>query len=365
MSRKIEMIKEYDIIRIVATLLVVIGHCTYYSIITMYGGINYTNIIQNYDLTNAKTYSILCILIRVIYSFHMPLFFSLSGSLFYLSLNSIKESSFKKFIHKKFYRLIIPFFLVTLIYSVPLKYVSGYYEESNDVMRNIIIGQIFIQGNTHLWFLLTLFFIFVIALILEKLLISSCIKVLIIIAIYLVGFRLENYVLIYDVSIYLLWFYCGYYFEKRRINVNNYIDRRGYLFEIIITSFFFISFIIMNYYNFDKMLLNSIKSFIFSIITAMLGCINIYIYSHKLTKFSYLSENKFYKNILSNSFGIYLYSDPINYLILYIIFRLTSVDMFVSEFGAVLIFIIRLILTLVFSIIISEFFRKIRFKYMY
>lgn len=34
--------QEYDCLRIIATIFVVLGHCTYYKISTNYGGIDYS-----------------------------------------------------------------------------------------------------------------------------------------------------------------------------------------------------------------------------------------------------------------------------------------------------------------------------------
>lgn len=66
-------IYEYDAIRLIATVLVVIGYSVYTTIITQYGGIivetEYGSIQNNLQL-----------LVCLIYSFHMPLFIALSGA---------------------------------------------------------------------------------------------------------------------------------------------------------------------------------------------------------------------------------------------------------------------------------------------
>ena len=61
------------------------------------------------------------------------------------------------FIKNKFRRLLLPFLLTAVFVSIPLKYFSGYWEKSNGLIGDIIIGQLLLQGNTHLWFLPTLF----------------------------------------------------------------------------------------------------------------------------------------------------------------------------------------------------------------
>lgn len=39
---KSRFISEYDCLRVVTTILVVLGHCTYFRIITDYGGVDYS-----------------------------------------------------------------------------------------------------------------------------------------------------------------------------------------------------------------------------------------------------------------------------------------------------------------------------------
>ena len=45
-------IYEYDVLRVITTLLVIISHCGYYNIITNYGGIRYG------ELVNINKYNI-------------------------------------------------------------------------------------------------------------------------------------------------------------------------------------------------------------------------------------------------------------------------------------------------------------------
>lgn len=69
-------IVEYDYIRAVAVLLVVLGHCTYYKIVTLNGGIDY-----GINSEQSMVGKILSLITLTLYAFHMPLFIALSGSL--------------------------------------------------------------------------------------------------------------------------------------------------------------------------------------------------------------------------------------------------------------------------------------------
>ena len=50
---------------------------------------------------------------------------------------------------------------MTILYQIPIKYLSGYYNTSPNVIRDCFLGQVLVQGNTHLWFLPALFIIFI------------------------------------------------------------------------------------------------------------------------------------------------------------------------------------------------------------
>lgn len=89
------------------------------------------------------------IIFRFIYSFHMPLFFMLSGMVTSMRLGNVGELRQK--IHSRFLQLIVPFVFWGGILSL------------------FIIKQdffnIFIEPDTSLWFLLVLFEIYVISII--------------------------------------------------------------------------------------------------------------------------------------------------------------------------------------------------------
>lgn len=101
--------------RVVATILVVIGHCTYLKISTSYGGCDYSFLFSHRSIT----FKLLSKLTEFIYIFHMPLFIALSGALFEKSLMKGHYPSFKQLVNKKAKNLLIPFIVVTLLYSTP------------------------------------------------------------------------------------------------------------------------------------------------------------------------------------------------------------------------------------------------------
>ena len=89
----------------------------------------------------------------------MPLFFSLSGYLF----AGQKNLPFIEFLSKKTKRLLIPFFTAGLCYMLPIKLILGYPPYQGK--RLVTVIKLFLLGNDtgHLWFLPTLFIIFLTA----------------------------------------------------------------------------------------------------------------------------------------------------------------------------------------------------------
>ena len=98
---------DKDILRIILVILVVIGHGSYYDIITKYGGIKYGQMMELASISDTLFHRLVNSLTRFIYTFHMPLFIALSGSLFVLK----KDLSTMEFIKAKAKRLLVPFLL--------------------------------------------------------------------------------------------------------------------------------------------------------------------------------------------------------------------------------------------------------------
>ena len=91
---------------------------------------------------------------NIIYSFHMPLFVFLAGFLFYAHRDKIKN--WKDYIIKRIKRLIVPFYVMGLLYVLPLicfidpmnKQITFYYQQF------LLLNQ-----TWHLWFLPMLFLV--------------------------------------------------------------------------------------------------------------------------------------------------------------------------------------------------------------
>ena len=115
---------ELDVLRVIEILLVVVGHCTYAGFSEpANGSISLKDTLMLHD----EFFLFVANICGLIYTFHMPLFFALSGMCY--ALNEHAEYSLDKFTWKKFDRLIIPFFLVGSLYMIPVKYLAKYFPD--------------------------------------------------------------------------------------------------------------------------------------------------------------------------------------------------------------------------------------------
>lgn len=132
---------EYDFLKTMAILLVVIGH---------------TTILFDTAICSAIT--------RCIYLFHMPLFMAMSGAVYCIGRVKGKYGELLPFFKNKVLRLLVPYLFAGLCVLAPVLIGLGKMT-ANDAYCGIAIG----NDCRHLWFLLSLFQIFMIAYVLEKL----------------------------------------------------------------------------------------------------------------------------------------------------------------------------------------------------
>ncbi|MCB0807227.1 MAG: acyltransferase family protein [Bacteroidales bacterium] len=123
-SKKIEWI---DIAKGIGILLVVYGHC------------------QPPLVVN-----------KFIYAFHMPLFFFISGYLF-----SRRKKEFKPFLNGKIKRLLVPYFVFSIL-SIPIQYLRFRMGEIDSfTFREMFFGLFNLDGtvifNRPIWFLMAMF----------------------------------------------------------------------------------------------------------------------------------------------------------------------------------------------------------------
>lgn len=355
-----QTIPEYDCLRVIATLMVVLGHCTYYKIDSLYGGCDYSIFVGN----GCVMLHLFQKVTRLLYLFHMPLFMTLSGALFSRSIGRKKYNSIQQLAEDKGKRLIIPFFAAGICYSFPLKYISGYYSNSDNVLKDFFVGQLCLQGNNHLWYCAVLFTIFILTYILEKRLKGKAtVKILVMVvasmlsSIYEIKLALLSYIFQY-----MVWFYFGLCFESIRERVNKKIECKWFIVETAIATVLLLTvYLVVN--NYENLIWKATTSILKIVFTAAL-CLDVYNAAYMFAKTRARSIGLF-KTLKNNSFGIYLYSDPLNYVFLSVATIAFQNKLFISNAGATLFYAIRFAGTLVISVAVTEALRKLRLRYLY
>lgn len=140
---------------------------------------------------NRPTYGTL--LFNFIYSFHMPLFFAISGYLFYYT--SPYQKNYLQFIKKKAIQLLIPYFIITTIAYFPKVLLSNYALRPIEFSFNSYLKSLIFPNQNPIiffWFLPTIFLIFLISPILKKVLNSNNVFFYILTTIILILFNQFN-----------------------------------------------------------------------------------------------------------------------------------------------------------------------------
>ena len=232
-----ERYKELDLMKGIGIILVYLGH-----------SFNLKGLIGN---------DIFYYLYGTIYSFHMPLFFLISGFL----MNNGKDIQLKKYYIHKIKRILIPYFYINLIDFFPRTLFPNLVNSKFDIMR------VFFYGTKITWFIYTLFMIFIIFPFLEKYILKKDRHYLFGIILILVNyFKLFNNLEIFSINAvvgYLVYFYIGYII--RPIYKNKIIN--GIWNKNIIFLMFGVIFLVFSYKSFY---LNYFNSIIFALMGILL-----------------------------------------------------------------------------------------------
>lgn len=343
-----DKVKEYDVLRALVMVLVVLGHCTYYEIATDFGGMYYASQMQSLGIPDTLAHRLLSVVTTAIYSFHMPLFMALSGAVFAMQLNKGKYGELKIFVSKKAKRLLYPFLLVSVFWSFPLKYLSGYWEASGNVLYDVVVGQLLIQGNTHLWFLPTLFFEFILfwlcfrynKLRYRKYIIIS-VLLLLHFASLKIGVKIINYTLCFAI-----YFYIGYLFEEKRLTINTWLTygRTALLCGV------WASLLVISHYCVGGDVLSKFIHHIFLLLTAVSGMLGFYAVCYYVMCRNIARD--FIEWLAQKSMGIYLYSDSVNYLFMSVYVGIWGMSCLGDEWHASMIYLLRFLFTSAIAIIL-------------
>lgn len=340
----------YDLLRIILVLLVVVGHGTYYNVITKFGGIHYADLMNEHSINQPTFYKVMTYLTNYIYTFHMPVFMALSGSVYALS----REKPLKILISQKAKHLLIPFFIVWLFWNVPIKFFTGYYEGISII--SILLQMIF-PKDVYLWYLESLFFVFVLFGIIQKAFKRS--QSIVVFGAWVIGVilfkKLSQYHPFGDPLYYLGWFYLGYRVDDLIMRL-----KQMKLWNKVSMQFLIVFQIAM--VLFDTCLRN------FKIFNA--GCKYIFFPLSMLVILNYFVRainlrDKRIEIVSGYGMGVYLYADPLNYLLLYLFYTYNGIEYFGTNVGSAMIYFSRILITPLVAFFITWVLKKLNLKYLY
>ena len=232
---------------------------------------------------------------KIINVVQMPLFFSLSGYLFYYT---IQKYSFTQILRKKAKRLLIPYFIIGFFWMDPIKILLKVPHHDNIV--NLIKEQIIGNMNGHLWFLYTLFALFLAFKLLYTFKIIGNKKIsydiLIIVCLLLCNIFNGAFGPFANIASYAIFFYLAFFMNERASALNNINKLGGVIIMISVL-------IIIAY------LLDIIP---FKLYKCLIACAFILII-YRLD-FKSIGDNSILNKISNCSFGIYLFHSPMIYI---------------------------------------------------
>ena len=242
----------------------------------------------------------------------MPLFFFLSGAV--LGLKPIKNLLY--FIKSKIKRLIIPFFTASFFFMLPVKFLGNFYSFNGMIRAAFTIWHGGLESDDgHLWFLAALFWCLVIFGILIKSLKKIHIEnplipfiICFIIATLASKYSITDFMEINNGLKFIHWVAAGYVFENYR-----HFYKFSYSRSVIIC----IVFVCFHLWNRQVHFYNHYFLVIFGIIFSIA-------FANVLSPlFKYLDVNfhNGYQNFINKLFAIYLFHDPLEYLVLRIFFN--------------------------------------------
>lgn len=185
-------------LRGIGILLVIIGHSIFFDLIVDADGIIY-------HLARST--------FQFIYSFHMPLFFFISGFFAVRLINVASRWDYAKRMLMKFKRLMVPYITLTIIATVIKIILSSYANRIVDPASLIEVALLYPLDNPmkSLWYIYTLFFILLISPILGRLPMKISLSILLTMAIlpydYGLAFNLNGIIR------NALYFYLGFIFN--------------------------------------------------------------------------------------------------------------------------------------------------------
>lgn len=137
-----EHIESIDILKGITIILVIVGHAL-------------QGILSTSNLTINMEYNTIFVLRQIIYGFHMPLFFIISG----LFIDFWSKKNIKEAILQKIFRLVVPYFIWSAITAIIMQLAINYTNNGLGIKEFLLSP---IIPFSQYWFLYVLFFLHII-----------------------------------------------------------------------------------------------------------------------------------------------------------------------------------------------------------
>jgi hypothetical protein len=249
--------------------------------------------------------------------FQMPLFIALSGYVFYFVRNEKKRyGKFFPFISNKFLRLIIPYLAVAIFYVLPIRILVHYTPYNGQSVLSLLWNCVFLSKDIgHLWYLPTLFGIFILFYALEKWLDKCPVFITIPVLLFFssASILFPATLNICNIGCYLCFFHIGYVLKNVKLGGVKF----GVLIILISGVLQFAGILsvfqdaesskIISFLNILIQRLSSFSSIIFWFL----------VFTEANTLFPNLVKNKYVQFIDRKSFAIYLFHSPLMYIVLF------------------------------------------------
>ncbi|MGP6139568.1 acyltransferase family protein [Jeotgalibaca sp. A127] len=294
-SRKIKFV---SLLKVFGVLIVILGH----SMILYQTNWNvFIPKVPSETINMAKNY---------INIFQMPLFVMISGYLFFNSHSRGKYLSIILLIKDKAIRLLVPYFFVTLSWVIPIRLFVGYknYKGSlliaiKNLLTSIDVG--------HTWFLVMLFLVFIIFFSVINLGKGTIFNLIIFTSFYMFSILFPSIFQIKSSFFYLIFFYLGYLFNEYKEHLNRMLSHKVIAFLFSVNFITWVAYYLLSTNTTYTVII--IKHILF-LISSCSAIIVLYGLFSKGT-FDFYFDKIITKEIDKNNFGLYLFHEPIIYLI--------------------------------------------------
>ena len=202
---------------------------------------------HSFNLSGLNFNEVMIYIYKSMYSFHLPMFFLISG---FLS-NTGKEINLKKFYINKIKRLWIPYLFINFIDYFPRTLFPSLVNSEFEGIRDVIF-----YGTKISWFIYTLFILFMIFPILEKYIFSKDKYyisgiVILLLNIFKIGTDIKIFAL-GSVIYHLIYFYIGYIIKdiyKNKILNGKIVDKKVFILIFILYLGFSYKYFYLNLYT--------------------------------------------------------------------------------------------------------------------